>query len=147
MFFCEFCEIFKNNFFTEHLWATASVLSFFYFTFLIEYSTLPEFRNKRKELACTDECRHLDIRKPIKVFKILWTFWVRVFLFFYSKTKIVNDIKIRIYTCNSNIISSLYYPKKERKTIKIHYFCQMLLRIKETQFDRPLQLGPEDYFM
>lgn len=37
--------------------------------------------------------------------------------------------------------------KKERKTIKIHYFCQMLLRIKETQFDRHLQLGPEDYFM
>ena len=24
MFSCEFCEIFKNNFFTEHLWATAS---------------------------------------------------------------------------------------------------------------------------
>ena len=24
MFFCEFCEIFKNNFFTEHLRTTAS---------------------------------------------------------------------------------------------------------------------------
>ena len=24
MFFCEFFEIFKNTFFTEHLWATAS---------------------------------------------------------------------------------------------------------------------------
>ena len=24
MFSCEFCEIFKNNFFIEHLWATAS---------------------------------------------------------------------------------------------------------------------------
>ena len=24
MFFCEFCEISKNIFFTEHLWATAS---------------------------------------------------------------------------------------------------------------------------
>ena len=24
MFSCEFCEISKNNFFTEHLWATAS---------------------------------------------------------------------------------------------------------------------------
>ena len=24
MFFCEFCEISKNTFFTEHLWATAS---------------------------------------------------------------------------------------------------------------------------
>ena len=23
---CEFCEIFKNNFFTEHLWTTASNL-------------------------------------------------------------------------------------------------------------------------
>ena len=22
-FFCEFCKIFKNNFFTEHLWTTA----------------------------------------------------------------------------------------------------------------------------
>ena len=26
VFFCEFCEIFKNNFFTEHLWTTASEL-------------------------------------------------------------------------------------------------------------------------
>ena len=26
MFFCEFCEIFKNIFFTEHLWTTASVM-------------------------------------------------------------------------------------------------------------------------
>ena len=25
MFSCEFCETFKNIFFTEHLWATASV--------------------------------------------------------------------------------------------------------------------------
>ena len=25
-FSCEFCEIFKNTFFTEHLWVTASVL-------------------------------------------------------------------------------------------------------------------------
>ena len=27
VFFCEFCEIFKNTFFTEHLWMTASVNS------------------------------------------------------------------------------------------------------------------------
>ena len=25
LFFCEFCKISKNNFFREHLWATASV--------------------------------------------------------------------------------------------------------------------------
>ena len=25
MFTCEFCETFKNTFFTEHLWTTASV--------------------------------------------------------------------------------------------------------------------------
>ena len=24
MFYCEFCEIFKNTFFTEHLWTSAS---------------------------------------------------------------------------------------------------------------------------
>ena len=24
MFFCEFCKIFKNTFFTEHFWTTAS---------------------------------------------------------------------------------------------------------------------------
>ena len=29
VFFCEFCEISKNTFFTEHLWATASHLSKF----------------------------------------------------------------------------------------------------------------------
>ena len=27
MFSCEFCEISKNKFFTEHLWATGSALS------------------------------------------------------------------------------------------------------------------------
>ena len=27
VFSCEFCEIFKNTFLTEHLWTTASVLS------------------------------------------------------------------------------------------------------------------------
>ena len=26
VFFCDLCEIFKNSFFTEHLWATASVV-------------------------------------------------------------------------------------------------------------------------
>ena len=26
MFSCEFCKIFKNTFFTEHLWTTASVI-------------------------------------------------------------------------------------------------------------------------
>ena len=26
MFSCEFCQISKNTFFTEHLWATASIL-------------------------------------------------------------------------------------------------------------------------
>ena len=26
VFSCEFCEIFKNTFFTEHLWTTASNL-------------------------------------------------------------------------------------------------------------------------
>ena len=25
MFFCEICEVFKNNYFEEHLWTTASV--------------------------------------------------------------------------------------------------------------------------
>ena len=28
VFFCEFCKISKNTFFTEHLWTTASVLLF-----------------------------------------------------------------------------------------------------------------------
>ena len=27
VFYCEFCKIFKNTFFTEHLWVTASVSS------------------------------------------------------------------------------------------------------------------------
>ena len=27
MFSCEFCEISKNNFLTEHLWTTASILT------------------------------------------------------------------------------------------------------------------------
>ena len=29
VFFCEFCDISENTFFTEHLWATASVLKNF----------------------------------------------------------------------------------------------------------------------
>ena len=28
MLSCEFCEIFKNNFFAEHLWTTALILAF-----------------------------------------------------------------------------------------------------------------------
>ena len=39
VFFCEFCEISKNRFFTEHLWATASehssALLFRYFPFFL----------------------------------------------------------------------------------------------------------------
>ena len=31
MFSCEFCGISENNFFTEHLWTTASALSDYYF--------------------------------------------------------------------------------------------------------------------
>ena len=31
VFSCEFCEISKNNFFTEHLWATASIALFWIF--------------------------------------------------------------------------------------------------------------------
>ena len=30
VFFCEFCEVFKNTFFTEHLWTTASVFHSYY---------------------------------------------------------------------------------------------------------------------
>ena len=37
VFYCEFCEISKNTFFTEHLWATASVFAVLslLFTFLL----------------------------------------------------------------------------------------------------------------
>ena len=45
MFFCEFCEIFKNTFFTEHLWTTASVIR-------------------------TVECGILDIKKTLKTLRI-----------------------------------------------------------------------------
>ena len=38
-FFCEFCKIFKNTFFTEHLWMTASILQqFLALYFAILYS-------------------------------------------------------------------------------------------------------------
>ena len=30
VFYCEFCQISKNTFFTEHLWATASVIPQFH---------------------------------------------------------------------------------------------------------------------
>ena len=45
MIFCEFCEISKNTFLTEHLWATASVvllylLHFSVFLLLFEYVKL-----------------------------------------------------------------------------------------------------------
>ena len=37
----EFCEISKNNFFTEHVWATASVLCWFCFT--LDFQTSFEY--------------------------------------------------------------------------------------------------------
>ena len=37
VFSCEFCEISKNTFFTEHVWATASVSCFN----KLKYSTFP----------------------------------------------------------------------------------------------------------
>ena len=42
MFSCEFCEIFKNNFFTEQLWPTASEnwIAELAFVQLVNYSLL-----------------------------------------------------------------------------------------------------------
>ena len=50
VFSCEFCQIFKNTFFTEHLWTTASTysnkfwfdsistqLTFYFYTFVIKH--------------------------------------------------------------------------------------------------------------
>ena len=34
VFSCQFCEISKNTFFTEHLWTTASVFGWFSFYFI-----------------------------------------------------------------------------------------------------------------
>ena len=37
MFSCEFCEISKNNFFTEHFWTTASISNFKHLTIALKY--------------------------------------------------------------------------------------------------------------
>ena len=37
---CEFCEISKNTFFTEHLWTTASERMRLYFSTIREYAVL-----------------------------------------------------------------------------------------------------------
>ena len=60
VFSCEFCEIFKNTFFTEHLWATVSeyikalILDtkslFHYFS----VSTYNHWENVLKEVICMD---------------------------------------------------------------------------------------------
>ena len=46
VFSCEFCEIFKNAFFTEHLWATASESNIFsvkiYCIKKTQYQSLPQ---------------------------------------------------------------------------------------------------------
>ena len=36
VFYCEFCEIFKNTFFTEHLWTTASLHWFWFQDFSVK---------------------------------------------------------------------------------------------------------------
>ena len=40
MFSCEFCEIFKNTFFTEHLWTTLSRLEFSLYILFLLHITL-----------------------------------------------------------------------------------------------------------
>ena len=54
VFFCEFCEISKNTFFTEHLWATASELSrknilTMYCSHFVVFNSL---KNKKTENKC-----------------------------------------------------------------------------------------------
>ena len=47
LFSCEFCEISKNTFFTEHLWATASLLQQFSRRYLKLVAFLVLFWDKR----------------------------------------------------------------------------------------------------
>ena len=54
VFSCEFCEIFKNTFFTEHLWTTAFVIVFLlsvnqqiYASFVVSVNfNIPTFKTK-----------------------------------------------------------------------------------------------------
>ena len=44
MFFCEFCEISKNTFFTEHLWTTASIHGWVVAVWLKNFKTIPQIK-------------------------------------------------------------------------------------------------------
>ena len=68
MFSCEFCEISKNIFFPEHLWATASAehlktaASAFLKTVLQEYSSHPDLAN-----GTFDEKKNEMLLKSVKI--------------------------------------------------------------------------------
>ena len=61
MFSCEFYEIFKNIYYTEQLWTTASVLFFFI--------NKQEWFNRR--FACFSERKLVDLKDLKQVFKYL----------------------------------------------------------------------------
>ena len=58
VFFCEFCEIFKNTYFTEHLWVTTShqrrwrILNFLMFS-------KEKSKNKFLNIALADFVKHI----------------------------------------------------------------------------------------
>ena len=54
VFSCEFCGISKNNFFTEHLWATASIFKHLRSVqyFALDYRTSPMVASVKSFRAC-----------------------------------------------------------------------------------------------
>ena len=70
MFFCEFSEISRNNFFIEHIWATAFGLSFvnprknFEGTSLVKFLQSCHFNIKWRK----DQLKRKDQKQPPEVF-------------------------------------------------------------------------------
>ena len=96
MFFCEFCEISKNTFFTEHLWATASECwqhfwvifkTVEYYTilnalnptlnFILMKITLNSLLEKNSEFQ-----NHFTGKKASEIKKILFIFFVEIMFAF-----------------------------------------------------------------
>ena len=113
MFSCEFCQISKNTFFTEHLWATASILR-------------ETRRLKQIEISIISKLHKENDKKNKNVLTFFIFYLLRTFFFFAGFTfyKEASYFIIFILSLCANMLNLEnvleYICQKLKKTLKFH---------------------------
>ena len=79
VFSCEFCEIAKNTFFTEHVWATAS------FTHELSFKCCLSVPHHTKILRTFTVLVRMSRRRPICVLP-MWSIFLLIFFYRYTSS-------------------------------------------------------------